>query len=282
MADSVLLKSRPFSCNGVSADAVRWNVTNQSGGLCAPTVSPNGTFGSLDECQRTSGTCSREIRWNLVNSQGYGPQGQIVAECRPSLDPYSSFRTAQECVSSARGGTSAYPKPERPRVWICTNPVLRECIDMELPAGSISYKTYDTYEACKNDPMNNLDSGVMMGGLAPYYQDNTSMNWYIDADRNRCAPSTLLSAPFQTMQQCETALQQCNSSGQPTLQFSNPLQATDSHWKEPYLGYRSQTGRVVLPYMQTPQIALNPVDRVPIISTLQIAPGLAGQGFSTV
>jgi hypothetical protein len=260
-----------------TSDPVRWEITNLSHGLCAPTNNPNGTYSSLEECQQFARPGKREIRWNVVNSSGYGPNGQVVGECRPTLDPSGQFSSAMECASSAQAQYQAYPDPSRERGWICVNPVLNECIETQNVNVPFTYKVYPSYSACVNAPENNIDSSVMMNALQPY--DRPSTMWYIDASRNKCLPSTLSSAPFDSQKQCHNALRQCGSNGQPTLQFSNEMQATDAHWTEPYLGFWKETGRNVTPLMQTPQIALNPVDRPPVIGTQQVLPGAAGSGY---
>jgi len=171
----------------------------------------------------------------------------------------------------------AYPDPARPKGWICINPVLGECMETQNVNVPFTYRVYPTYEACVSAPENNVDSSVFTGGLTPYDRGNSK--WYLDADRNRCDASTLSSAPFDTLKDCQAVLNQCNAAGQPTLQFSNPIQAADAHWTEPYIGFRTEKGRNVTPYLQPPQIPLNPVDRAPAVGKAQVLPGAAGQGY---
>jgi hypothetical protein len=144
-----------------------------------------------------------------------------------------------------------------------------------------SYQTYATYAQCTSAPENNQDSSVMMGGLPPFVRPSPNQpGFYLDADRGRCQPSALSSAPFGSLAQCENALKQCNSSGQPTIQFSNPVQAVDAHWTEPYLGFRSNSNRNQTLLMTPPQIPLNAVGRPAAVGIAQLTPGLAGQGYS--
>lgn len=261
-------------------DNVRWNITNESQGLCTPTNSPNGQYSSLLDCMEYARPQNRQLRWNVVNSSGVGPNGSTVGICRPSLDAYALFSDAKECASSALAQYSAYPDPSRPRGWICINPVLGECVETENIGVPFTYRVYATHEQCKSAPENNIDSSVMMNGLPPLKRHNPK--WYIDADRGRCYPSTLDSAPFNNEMQCKTALFQCGYNGQPTLQFSNPIQAPDAHWLEtgPYTGFYTDQGRNVTPYMQQPQVGLHPISKPTIVGTNQLVPGLASAGYS--
>ncbi len=265
-----------------AAVPTRWEIANLSQGLCVPSASPNATFGSLEECQRFARPEHREMRWNVVNSSGYAcASGDVAGECRPTLDPYAEYATGTECASSDRARYSAYPNPQREKGWICTNPVLGTCIETQNVDVPFTYKVYATYDECVRAPENNQDSSALTGALEvlPSF-DRPRAKWYVDADRGRCDLSYLPSAPFDNPQQCKAALARCGYSGQPALQFSNPVQAPDAHWKEPFSGFWRDESRNVQTYMQPPQIPLNPPDRVPVIGTHQIVPGLAGQGYS--
>ena len=69
----------------------RWTVANINQGLCIPSSSTSAPFGTLEECHRFARPEGREMRWNVVNTSGYGTDGSVVAECRPTLDPYAQF-----------------------------------------------------------------------------------------------------------------------------------------------------------------------------------------------
>lgn len=259
----------------------RWEIANLTNGLCVPSSNPNAQFNSLEECQRFSRPENREMRWNVVNSSGYGCDGSVVGECRPTLDPYAPFATGSECASSDIAQYNAYPDPTRKKGWICTNPVLGVCMETENVNVPFTYKVYNTYEECMGAPENNIDSSLMTGSIPTLPQfDRPTAKWYIDADRGRCDMSYISSAPFDSLSQCHSALSRCGYNGQPSLQFSNPTVAPDAHWKEPYIGFWKEQSRNIEGQLMPPQIPLNPPDRVPVIGTDQIVPGLAGQGYS--
>jgi hypothetical protein len=226
MAQTVLLQSRP-KLRPTTGGTDHWSIANLNSGLCVPTsTATSEDYDSLADCQRYARPLHRELRWNVVNSSGYGPQGQLVSECRPTLDPSGQFADGKTCASSVVAQFSAYPQPDRRTGWICTNPALGECIQTQNVGVPFSYTVYPSHAECVQAPENNQDSSIAMGAL-PAVDPSQLPRWYIDATANRCGASYLSAAPFDTVQQCQTALHQCNTLGQPTLQFSNPLQAQD-------------------------------------------------------
>lgn len=241
---------------------------------CRRDVAPPGGAGLQDEATlptaavRWATEPSPGMRWNVTNSSGTACDGSVVGECRPTSDPYAEFATGAACASSARARYSAYPDPTRRTGWICTNPVLNECMETQNVDVPFSYKVYATYAECKAAPENNLDSTNLMNACnppqwseVPRQDPATAARWYIDVNRNRCDRSFLSSAPFDTLGQCQSALSQCGANGQPSLQFSNPVQS------------------LVYTPVSTKQVPLNPPDRVPVVGQHQIIPGLAGQGY---
>ena len=154
------------------------------------------------------------------------------------------------------------------------NPVLKQCIETENVGTPFSYTVYGSYQECVNSAESGIDSSIMMGSIASpkKMSGNCAEKWFIDADRNRCTPTYLASAPFSTQKDCEQANSQCDYAGRPVLQFSNAVQATDVYWK---LGNQTEG-----PISNIPQIGLNPPDRPIVVGTHQILPGTAGQGYS--
>ena len=140
------------------------------------------------------------------------------------------------------------------------------CIETENVNVPFTYKVYSTYDECVNAPENNVDSSCGHGAPSGATGDfnRPSEKWFIDANRGRCQPSFMSSAPFNSATQCRNALGRCGSDGLPAIQFSNPIQAPDAHWREPYAGFSKGTSRNVDTMMQPPQVPLNPPDRVPV------------------
>ena len=264
----------------------RWNIANTRQGLCTPTDSSNGTFGTLEECHRFARPRERQLSWIVTNSSGYGEGGAVVGECRPTLDPSPSkcqqFSDPLECASSCVAQYSAYPDPARKKGWICSNPALGQCMMTENTNVPFSYHVYDTYEDCKNAPECNMDTSDSMGPLRPFDNTRPDLKWYIDAQYGMCTSSRLSSAPFDTFAGCQKALRRCGPDGLPIIQYSNPIQATDAHWREPYIGFRLEPGRIVTDKLEPSQVPLNPVDRIATVGTQQIIPGLAGQGYNVL
>lgn len=202
----------------------------------------------------------RPVRWNLQNSSGYGCNGSVIATCVPTMDN-GQFASANECVMSAQAGFNTYPNPDRKKVWIITNPVLEQC--METEDYPMTFTKYGSFQECKAaaQAMNKGEQQVtaQMGALAP-------ARFYLDSNRNQCASTSLTSAPFSSMEQCQLALNQVNPMNmQPMIQYSNPTQAVDHV-------YNLRAPRKPLP--------LNPVDRAPIISNYDLMK-VAGQGYNT-
>jgi len=278
--------------SGAPQTGVKWTVGNVTDGLCVPTsmtptnTNPTTIFNSLEECQQFARPQGRQIYWNVANSSGYMCDGQIGGVCRATLNyepDADNFTSGTACASSDRARYTAYPNPTRPRGWICTHPTLGQCVETQNVNVPFTYKVYKTYEECTTAPENNIDSSQLTGCLPPLptifsssswatasrsprvasQRASANERWYIDSDTSKCEKSYLSTAPFDTRTSCGAALSVCNASAQPALQFSNPVQSTDS-----------QLG--IAPLRQVP---LNPPDRVPIIGTQQIVPGLAGQGY---
>lgn len=253
----MLLRSRAPPSTMTTVNDVRWNVVNSSG------------YSGLSSSICSTGSCGSD---GGLRSRG-GNGGDLAGVCRPTLDPSGEFGSAAECASSMRALYSAFPDPTRPRGWICSNAVLGECIETENVNVPFTYKVYKTYNECKTARECNMDSSKMTGPIQPH--------WFINADQSKCAPSFSPNAGFPTASSCISAMSQCGSNGQPSLQFTNPIQASDANWREPYQGFRTeQSGRNVTPFMQTPQIPLNPVDRPAIVGRHQVSPGLSSQGYS--
>jgi hypothetical protein len=270
-------------------DQPKWTIANESQGLCVPvsgsaenTIQTPYLFDSLLECQQFARPGFRELKWNLVNSQGYGPEGQVVGVCTPTLDPYAMFSSGTECASSDLAQYTVYPDPNRKRGWICTNPVLNQCMETQNVNVPFDYKVYETFEQCKTAPENNLDSSYLTDSNSPIFNvpqgfslfptsncKSCGSRWYMNVDRGRCERSFLNSAPFVSEKQCQEALGQCNSGNQAVLQYNHPLTGTNQGWRDERENFRN--GQL--------QVPINPPDKVPIIGRYQITPGLAGQGY---